>query len=45
MEWPWPTYPELREVDLESSPKRGSEKINRLKPKRKNKENRLRTQC
>ena len=28
--------PGLREVDLEPSPKRGSDKINRLRPRRKN---------
>ena len=30
--------PGLREVDLEPSPKRGSDKINRLRPKRKKKQ-------
>ena len=35
---PWPTYtePGLTEVDLEPSPNRGSDKINRLRPRRKN---------
>ena len=35
---PWPTYtePGLTEVDLEFSPNRGSDKINRLRPRRKN---------